>query len=163
MPYPIRVGANALIVRNDTLLLVEFNDASGLRYNLPGGGVEAGESIREGLQREVREETCTEVTVGELAFVCEYEPQRNEDWAGTTHKLSLIFKCTLEPDSEPCFPSQPDPHQTAVRWIPLNNLTHVELLPHLGTRLLDYLEHPAGATFLEEPLEPERIRRYLNP
>jgi 8-oxo-dGTP diphosphatase len=37
------------------VLLVEFNDETGLHYNLPGGGVEPGESVIEALEREVRE------------------------------------------------------------------------------------------------------------
>ncbi len=163
MSYPIRVGANALIVRDRGLLLVEFEDDTGLHYNLPGGGLEEGESVEEGLKREIFEETCAHVTVGELAFVVEYEPKRNRSWAGEVHKLGLIFACTLAPSSEPRLPATPDPHQTGVRWLPLEDLSSVELLPHLGKRLRLYLEHPQGAVFLEEPLEPERIKRYLEP
>ena len=40
MTYPIRVRASALIIQNDAILLVEFDDENGLHYNLPGGGVE---------------------------------------------------------------------------------------------------------------------------
>jgi len=55
MDCHIRVGARALVVENESVLLVEFNDETGLHYNLPGGGVEPGESVIEALEREVRE------------------------------------------------------------------------------------------------------------
>ena len=45
MGYPIRVKAGALIIENKTVLLIEYFDENGLHYNLPGGGVEARESI----------------------------------------------------------------------------------------------------------------------
>lgn len=48
----IRVGVNAAIVRDQAILLVEFDDAqSGLHYNLPGGGVHAGETLHAALRR----------------------------------------------------------------------------------------------------------------
>ena len=40
----IRVGANALIVRDGAVLLVEFDDETGLHYTLPRGGIEPGEA-----------------------------------------------------------------------------------------------------------------------
>jgi ADP-ribose pyrophosphatase YjhB (NUDIX family) len=68
----IRFGVNAAIVRDGAILLVEFNDEqSGLHYNLPGGGVELGETLHEALRRGVREETCAEVEVGPLLLVWE--------------------------------------------------------------------------------------------
>lgn len=53
----MRVSAKAFIVRNDAMLVVEFDDESGLHYNLSGGGIELNESTRDGLWREVKEET----------------------------------------------------------------------------------------------------------
>lgn len=55
--FPIRVGVNAVITFDNQLLAVKFDDETGPHYNLPGGGVEAGERIPDGLIREVYEET----------------------------------------------------------------------------------------------------------
>lgn len=33
--YPIRVRACALVLRDDSVLLIEFTDANGTHYNLP--------------------------------------------------------------------------------------------------------------------------------
>jgi ADP-ribose pyrophosphatase YjhB (NUDIX family) len=134
--YNMRVGVNAVIVRAGAVLAVEFNDENGPHYNLPGGGVENDEPILAGLQREVREETAAEVTVGPLLFVTEYFPPRHEQRYGPLHKLTLFFRCTLLPGSEPRLPARPDPHQVGVRWLPLDTLQGEALLPFVLTERL---------------------------
>lgn len=162
MSYPIRVGARALIIENESVLLAEFDDETGLHYNLPGGGVEPGESILEALQREVQEEASVHVDVGPLIFVVEYEPNKNSLWDGSVHKLYLIFDCKLSGNARPQLPLMPDPDQTAVKWIRLSELNSVELLPHLADRIIEYSRSPTHeCAFLEEPIMPERVQRYL--
>lgn len=62
--YHIRVRACALIIEDNYILLVEFNDEKGFHYNLPVGGTEPGESIIEAVKREAREEANADVDVG---------------------------------------------------------------------------------------------------
>ena len=64
MTSHIRVRACALIMENESILLVEFQDRNGVHYNLPGGGVEPNETVREAAYREVMEEATLEVEVG---------------------------------------------------------------------------------------------------
>jgi len=62
--YPSRpiVGVGALILRRDSILLVERGKAPLKGYwSLPGGMLETGEQLAEALRREVREETGLEV------------------------------------------------------------------------------------------------------
>ena len=70
----IRVGASAVIVRDAAIVLVEYGAGWQPHFNLPGGGIEQGESIVVGLRREVREETGAEVSVGPLLLALEYFP-----------------------------------------------------------------------------------------
>ena len=128
----------------------------------PAGGVESGESVIEALKREAREETSINIKVGRLAFVVDYEPTRNSFWAGSQPTLSLVFDSRLCEDSPPRMPDEPDPNQTAVRWIPLSELETVELLPHIGDRIVKYCaDGNRYPILLEEPIRPERVKRYL--
>ena len=55
----IRPGVAAVIFTNDRVLLQRRDDTG--HWGLPGGAVEPGESVRQALIREVREETGLEV------------------------------------------------------------------------------------------------------
>ena len=62
--YPDRpiLGVGALIFRDDCILLVERGREPLKGYwSLPGGALETGETLEEGVMREVREETGLEV------------------------------------------------------------------------------------------------------
>ncbi len=135
--HSVRVGVNAAIVRNNAILLVEFIDEqSGLHYNLPGGGLRLGETLHEALRREVREETCTEVEIERLLLVWEYVPSHYQGLYGPAQKLGLIFACALRQGSQPRLPAQPDPNQTGVRWVALDDLPQTPLLPRISEQLI---------------------------
>lgn len=143
MQHAIRVSAAAAIVRAGALLLVEFDEAGiGIHYNLPGGGHEAGESLRETARRETREETCAEIVLGRLLLVAEYEPERAGGRYGAEHKLIVVFAATLLLGSEARLPERPDPLQIGVRWVPLAELKQVHLLPAFAHELVAALENP---------------------
>jgi len=140
--YNMRVGANAVIIEADRILLIAFqDDLSGFHYNLPGGGITSGEIAEEALRREVREEVCAEITVGRLLFITEYEPIRAQNKYGTLHKLGLIYECRLTGDSRPHLPDQPDAHQIGVEWLPLGDLSSAPLLPLIADRIMAALGH----------------------
>lgn len=147
--YNMRVGASAVIVRDNRVLVVGFDDDSGLHFNLPGGGIEPNESIVDGLRREVKEETCANVRVGHLLLVTEYYPEAHDFRYGTTRKLMLFFRCFLMEGSEPRQPDVPDAHQIAVRWIPIADLADVPLLPNVGGRLADLLRQDVPNLFTD--------------
>jgi len=50
---PIRLKARAAIVEDDHILLVEYGAGRQPHFNLPGGSVEPGESLLDGLEREL--------------------------------------------------------------------------------------------------------------
>jgi ADP-ribose pyrophosphatase YjhB (NUDIX family) len=136
----VEVSVNAVIVRDESILLVEFQDRSGRYFNLPGGGIAAGESATAALRRKVREETCAEIEVGPLLLVTEYLPPRYSEHYGRLHKLGLIFQGTLVDGIEPRLPERPDAYQIAVRWLPLAELP--ALLPALSERILALIQSP---------------------
>ncbi len=62
---PVRVRAGSVVIRDGRILLIGFERGRGTYYEIPGGGVEAGETPRGATARELWEETRLEATVGE--------------------------------------------------------------------------------------------------
>ncbi len=124
-----RLGVRAAIVRADAILVVEFVDESGLHYNLPGGGVDPGESVHMALHREVQEEAAAEIDIGRLLLLYEYYPPALDYFYGEQTGLTLLFEATLKPGSEPHLPNHPDPNETAVKWVPLDKFSEINLYP----------------------------------
>ena len=113
----MKFSSRAIIIKNNALLLIEFDDESGLHYNLPGGTLEPGESFLDALHREVAEEACVEVCNEQLAFVYEYNPSLSNYRFGKQKSISFLFHCDLKESSIPTMPKIPDKNQTAVKWI----------------------------------------------
>jgi 8-oxo-dGTP diphosphatase len=89
MKSRFRVSAFAVIVREGRVLVARRRDIGW--WNLPGGGVESGETVDEGLIREVREEVCAEVEIDRLVGVYS-KPLKDE--------VALTFLCHLRPGQE---------------------------------------------------------------
>lgn len=157
MTYPIRVRACALIIENDSILLVEFNDHRGVHYNLPAGGVEPNESVIEAVRREAKEEASIDVEVGPLAFVYEYAPHLNENSFGSTHSLQLMFDCKIKNGSIPKMPENPDPNQIGVRWVNLTELDDIMLFPNIKEHIIEYTKSKINIDFIKE----ETLAKYV--
>ncbi|HEX9038419.1 MAG TPA: NUDIX hydrolase [Ktedonobacterales bacterium] len=85
-----RIACFALIERGGEYLLAKRRDIG--FWNLPGGGLESGETVEEGLAREVIEEISVTIRVVRLVGVYS-KPQKNE--------VVLTFLCKLATDDEP--------------------------------------------------------------
>lgn len=158
MNFHIRVRACALIIHDESVLLIEFQDEHGLHYNLPAGGVEPNESVIEAVKREAREEASADVKVGRIAFVYEYAPHlASYIYDSAPHGLSLIFDCTLKAGSSPGMPEKPDKNQTGVKWIPLSELDRVVLYPNIKKHILEYAQSRSSYLSL---IEEHQLDRY---
>ncbi|GED16910.1 NUDIX domain-containing protein [Aneurinibacillus migulanus] len=158
MDSHIRVRAGAIIIENQSILLVEFNNENGLHYNLPGGGVEPNETVIEAVRRESKEEASIDVEVGPLAFVYEYAPHLNSNKYGSTHSLGLMFECQIKDGFTPSLPNNPDPNQTDVKWIPLSKLQHIDLYPNIRDQIVNYAEIKKNIDLIEEHTLEEYIK-----
>jgi 8-oxo-dGTP diphosphatase len=162
MKYHIRVCARAIIIHDNCILLNEFNN--GEYYNIPGGGAEPGESIKDVVVREVKEETGLDVEVGDLIYVLEYEPNKCGGCYGDTHRLSLVFRCSTIGDTtvkEPTIPDFDPMNPTEIcngaKWIPIEELHKVHYVPYIHKQLMDYLaNNNFTPRFVEEPLVREQ-------
>ncbi|PEI90278.1 NUDIX domain-containing protein [Bacillus pseudomycoides] len=123
MNYHIRVRAGAVIIENDSILLIEFHDENGLHYNLPAGGVGPNETVIDAVQREVKED--------DLLFIreCFMNPE--------IHRVEFMYSCT--PVSFTNVNSKillhMDSKQTGISWLPIDDLLHSPLFP-IGIRKL---------------------------
>lgn len=138
--WAMRVGANAAIVHNGSILLAEFKDRDGRHFNLPGSVAHEGESIHDALRRGVREQVSAEIEVGRLLLVWEYEPLRYEAKYGHVRKLGLIFLCKLRQGDKPQLPATPEYDQVGVNWLPITELSSAPLLPRIAKRLIAALQ-----------------------
>src|SRR5437588_10743672 len=83
-PASFRIAASALIFDGERVLLAHRRDIDW--WNLPGGGMEVGETVDEALRREVAEETGLEVEAEQLVGVYS-KPQKQE--------IVLTFRCHI--------------------------------------------------------------------
>lgn len=94
----MRKAARALVLHNDSMLVMRRNKFGKHYDTLPGGNIEPGESPEEAVKRELQEETG--VTVGDMRLVF-------IENAGDPYGLQYIYLCeyvsgdpTLSPGSE---------------------------------------------------------------
>jgi 8-oxo-dGTP pyrophosphatase MutT (NUDIX family) len=122
--------ARAVIIDDGHLLV-----ATGELPHLPGGHVDPGESIRDALARELREELEIDVPPSDLQFLGCIE----HEWdgrAGITLELNVCFLVAGRPLVHE-FGAPPSPVPTlTMSWEPLDQLAEVGLLPAVLVELL---------------------------
>jgi 8-oxo-dGTP diphosphatase len=123
-----RVGVFAVIEQGGKLLLARRRDIGW--WNLAGGGMEAGETVEEGLRREVREEVGIGIDIEYLVGVYS-KPQKNE--------IVLTFWCHPTEGT----PTTSD-EVSEVGWFAADDLPE-PLLPKHRQRLHDALRHAQHA------------------
>jgi 8-oxo-dGTP diphosphatase len=114
------VGVGAIVVDDGALLMVQRGrePAAGL-WSIPGGRVEAGESLAQALEREVAEETGLEVVAGPLAGIHEV--------LGPRHYVVLDFHAALRRRAMPAAGAD----AADARWVPLESIPDLECTPRL--------------------------------
>jgi 8-oxo-dGTP diphosphatase len=93
--YPARpiVGVGGIVFVGGRVLLIKrrFEPLAG-RWSLPGGAVEVGETLAEGLAREMKEETGLEVSVGPVVDVFD-RITRDEQGRVRFHYVLVDYLC----------------------------------------------------------------------
>ena len=85
-----RVNVRAIIWRDGKLLAAKQKNTDGSEtkyWCTPGGGLDPGESLQEGVAREIMEETGIEAKVGKLLFIQQFNSERE----GRDEELEFFF------------------------------------------------------------------------
>ncbi|HEX8996944.1 MAG TPA: NUDIX domain-containing protein [Ktedonobacterales bacterium] len=120
-PSRYRIACSAIIERGGEYLMARRRDIGW--WNLPGGGLEAGETVEQGLAREVREEVGIEVRIMRLVGVYS-KPQKSE--------VVLTFLCKPADETLPTTSEE----VSEVRWFTADALPE-DTLPKHRQRVLD--------------------------
>ncbi len=99
------IGARAYCFYEDKLVIV--HESKG-HWNLPGGGIEDGEDIRDGIHREVKEET--NMRIHKMRFVGLQEAHEPE---GVRYYVRAV--CLVEPNGD--FKDDPGKEVTEIKLI----------------------------------------------
>ena len=70
----MRVRVTGVVVEDGRILLLNQDSGTGRSWSLPGGKLEAGETLAQALVREMKEETGLDVEPGRLLYVCDHVP-----------------------------------------------------------------------------------------
>lgn len=84
-------AARAIIIENGNLLVMHRNKHGDQYFTLVGGKVNDGETIEQGLVREVQEETGLQVTAAQLVFYEQHPAPHNEQY---------IYLCHVAPHAD---------------------------------------------------------------
>ena len=146
-----RVRVAALMCLDGRIVCVRHRAGSSAYHLLPGGGVSYRETIKDALEREVREETGLEIALGEPLFIND-----TIDPNGTRHVVNLTFAAEITGGQITSRPA--DRRVEGVDLIEPDDLLSLDLRPPLGPYILDVLQNsrtpkPAylGALFVQAP------------
>lgn len=120
--HSVSVAAAIFDEARQQVLLIQRRDNE--RWEPPGGVLELGESIEDGLRREVREETGAEVHVGPLTGVYKNLPRGI---------VALVFRCELT-----SAPAPETAEAAQVAWLPLGQALD-RMTPAYSVRISDAL------------------------
>jgi 8-oxo-dGTP diphosphatase len=126
----IRIRVGILIWRDSEVLLVRHEKAGRSYWLVPGGGVDAGETMVEAGAREMLEETGYHVEMGRLLLVCEaIDPK-----PGGRHIVNAIYAAAVR--SGTLAVGKDDKSLRDAQWQPLEALAELEMYPPIGAELL---------------------------
>jgi len=113
-----------VIIDGDRVLLVKrAHEPLKGEWSLPGGAVEVGESLEAALVREVREETCLDVTVGPVVEVLDRIGRDASDRV-EYHFVIVDYLCRVAGGTATCGSDAEE-----VQWAALDDLARLRLTP----------------------------------
>ncbi len=148
MNYPFNVRVYGLLTNEEGEILLSDEEEYGVRFTkFPGGGLEYGEGLRDGLRREFMEECLAEVEVLDHFYTTDFyiKSAFNESQIISVYYrvrpvglLALPFKKTAFE-----FDSEGDLRQS-FRWVPLAELSPDDVTFETDKKVVELLKVPSG-------------------
>lgn len=126
--HSVSVAAAIFDESGENVLLIKRRDNG--HWEPPGGVLELGETIEEGLRREVREETGAEINIGPLTGLYKNMPRGI---------IALVFRCELTSSSDAT-----TEEAAAVQWVSTHELES-RMSPAYAVRVTDSQHIPRKA------------------
>lgn len=120
MKFPFNVRAYGVLIHNNQLLLIHESYPNLEMIKLPGGGLEFGEGLRDGLKREFYEELGMEITVGDHLYTTDFfQPSAFDP---ENQIIAVYYR--VEPAANAFHPEKIIPREShlKIRWQPLETL-----------------------------------------
>lgn len=109
------VIVDGIVVKNNKILLVkrQLKLSEGGKWGVPGGYLNANENLKEGVKREIFEETGYRISDPKLFTILDNPKRRNDE----KQNIGFVYVCNaLEKDGEP------DKESTDQKWFDFDNL-----------------------------------------
>ncbi len=120
-----KIAVSAFIVNQNKILLLKRSDNESFlpgRWEVPGGGVDVGESLEQGVMREVNEEAGIEVTVKDLFGYFEFVDGKG------VQTVNLNFLCTMDAKHGDVDVALGEMQEA--RWVALEDFDEVDFTSH---------------------------------
>ncbi len=125
----MRSATRAIVLKDDSILLMKRHKMGKDYYTLPGGTVEKSETPDQAAIREIKEESTIDITNPRLVFI--------ED-AGDPFGVQYVYLCdyvagepVLPEDSEEAYWTIPGKNTYEPLWFPVEKLPGIDFVSHL--------------------------------
>ncbi|MDH5716360.1 MAG: NUDIX domain-containing protein [Spirochaetia bacterium] len=140
----IRIRAAGLYIKDNQILLVKHKKKEKEYFLLPGGGQNKGESLRQALKREWKEELNLNITLGNFLFMGESIPPKNEK---KFQVLQIVFEIIK---AEGNMQVMPDGILFDAQWVSLDDFSNYMFFPACIKQIKDF----------SNGIKPEKYEKY---
>ncbi|MFA5889320.1 MAG: NUDIX domain-containing protein [Candidatus Paceibacterota bacterium] len=135
----IEIVLRAIIVINNKLLMCVLHDQPPVHF-LPGGHLEFGETLEDGLKREIKEEMGVEIK--SMEFLKQFE-NIYEMHGIKHHEINLVHKVSLNIERTEEIKAQED--HISFTWVGIEKIKDIKMLPPVILRyLVEYFSGKAS-------------------
>ncbi len=116
LDYIFNIRVTGILIEDNSILLVKQKVSDKRNWSLPGGRLERGETLEQGIVREMKEETGLDIKILKMLYVCDVKASDN-----TVLHITFLLKRVCGKLELPSNESDENPIQD-VRFVPIDEL-----------------------------------------